>query len=146
MLSALAFRAKAYWGYSAQFMDACRTELSYSAQQINDQTSVFYVAQIGEVLVGFYQLAYFSPHNLSLEALFVEPTYIGQGYGRALLDHAKAQALAAGAHRILIQSDPHAAPFYRAMGGRLTGYSASASVSGRDLPMLVMKLENTPAH
>ena len=30
-LSALAFRSKAYWGYGAEFLEACRSELTLTA-------------------------------------------------------------------------------------------------------------------
>ena len=40
-LSDLAFHSKAYWGYSDEFMAACRAELIYSVDDI--QSNTFYV-------------------------------------------------------------------------------------------------------
>jgi len=35
LLSNLAFRSKAHWGYSDEFMAACRDELTYSSEKIH---------------------------------------------------------------------------------------------------------------
>ena len=34
-ISALAMRSKAYWGYSKEFMEACREELTVTPEHIN---------------------------------------------------------------------------------------------------------------
>jgi hypothetical protein len=34
LISSLAIRSKGHWGYSAEFLDACRDELTYTAAQI----------------------------------------------------------------------------------------------------------------
>ena len=35
LLSDLALRSKAHWGYSPEFIERCRTELCYSKQQLS---------------------------------------------------------------------------------------------------------------
>ncbi len=57
-----------------------------------------------------------------------------------LIEHAKRTATALGAQRLVIQSDPYAARFYRAAGGAQTGESESASVPGRYLPTFEIAL------
>jgi GNAT superfamily N-acetyltransferase len=83
-----------------------------------------------------------SASELELEALFVEPGRIGQGIGRALIEHAKFTAAQVGASSLLIQGDPHAERFYRAAGGRLVGRRESASIPGRFLPVFVIPLKD----
>ena len=137
-ITLLALRSKAHWGYSAEFMATCRDELTYSADDLRG--GAFFVAERENILIGFYALARHSTSEVELEALFVEPAYIGQGYGRALIEHAKATAKAWGAEIMIVQGDPHAKRFYLAAGGELTGETESGSIPGRYLPTFAIRL------
>ena len=139
-LSALALRSKAYWGYSAEFIAACRAELTYSTDQILRDDLHFFTAEHDGSLIGFYALHQLSTDEVELEALFVDPPYIGKGFGRALIDHAKHKATELVAVTLIIQGDPNAERFYRAAGGKLTGRRESASIPGRYLPTFAIAL------
>ncbi|MGI9334928.1 MAG: GNAT family N-acetyltransferase [Gammaproteobacteria bacterium] len=143
-LSALALRSKASWGYDESFMRQCREELSCTAAEIVDERSIFMVAQRGatDLIAGFYALARLDAREWELDALFVEPELIGTGYGQALMVHAMRTAVRGGARRIIVQSDPHAEPFYLSTGARRIGERASGSVPGRMLPLLAIDLES----
>ena len=108
LLSVLAFRSKAYWGYSAEFMAACRRELTYSGKQIDAPQFSFFVCEIDDSIVGFHALERLGLEVAELEALFVSPEYIGRGIGRALIEHAIECARRLGASSLVIQGDPHA--------------------------------------
>lgn len=138
ILSDLAMRSKAHWGYSAAFMQACKTELTYTAQMIT--TKPTYVATIDQQLVGFYQLHALDADKTELEAFFIEPKYIGLGIGTLLFNHAQGHAKDIGFRQMLIQSDPHAAAFYLKMGCIKAGEKQSLSVPGRLLPLMVAHL------
>lgn len=140
LLSALALRSKAHWGYTSEFIEACRTELTISADNIRSAAMRYFVLERGNRVVGFYALSVLTPTEIELDALFVEPADIGAGFGRALIEHAQRTASALGARRLVIQSDPNAARFYQAAGGRQTGESESASVPGRYLPTFEITL------
>ena len=142
-LSALALRSKAYWGYSTEFIAACREELSYTAEQIRGNEFRFFVAEHGGALTGFYALRSLAAAAMELEALFVDPSYIGKGFGRALIDHAKCTAAELGAVTLIVQGDPHAERFYRAAGGKRTGQQESASIPGRYLPTFAIALTDS---
>jgi len=140
-LCELALRSKGHWGYSEQFLRDCQSELTYSAAQIQ-VAPAFVVAEFEAILVGFYALfPSQGEHEYELEALFVEPSYIGRGIGRALMEHAKETAVAHGARSLIIQGDPHAEPFYRMAGGDLVGIQESGSIPGRMLPVFRVRLE-----
>ena len=139
-LSGLAFRSKAFWGYPPDFMEACREELAVSRDHLENKTFHYRVAELNGTLVGYYCLEQLSPSTWELDALFVEPALIGQGFGRLLIEHAKRAALVAGAKELLIQSDPYAADFYRAAGGEQVGERESVSIPGRYLPLFIIKL------
>ena len=139
-LGDLALRSKALWGYTADFLDACRDELSVDPDRIADGTLVAFVARLGDRIAGFYSMEALDPERFELEALFVEPAMTGRGIGRALLAHALEATGAAGAGTLVVQSDPHAEPFYLAAGGRPAGRRASGSVPGRSLPVIEFRL------
>lgn len=72
--------------------------------------------------------------------LWVEPGAIGQGHGRALWEHAVATAKGRGCRELLVQSDPHAEGFYRAMGAERSSTRPSTVFPGRELPLLRLPL------
>ena len=72
--------------------------------------------------------------------LFVEPSALRSGTGKALLFWATDVAKKLGATQLTIDADPDAAPFYRRMGAYDLGEASSASVPGRMLPKLAMNL------
>ena len=139
-LSALAFSSKAYWGYASQFMEACRSELTVPAANLDDPRFHYAVAERCVGIVGYYALERLSESEWELEALFVEPAHIGSGIGRALIEHAKATAAGLGATRLIIQGDPNAAHFYTAAGAVRVGERESASIPGRKLPLFAIRL------
>ena len=137
-LSELAFYSKAYWGYSDEFMAGCRAELTYTANDV--QKGIFYVLVEQETLIGFYGLMKISHTVYELEALFLEPEFIGQGYGRHLMEHCKLTVKASGGTELIIQGDPNAVDFYVKAGGQLIGERESESVAGRFLPLFSINL------
>lgn len=134
LLSDIAFRSKAYWGYSAEFMEAARAELTVSETDISGERVGFWIAEYDEYVAGFIAVAKVVNDACRLEALFVEPDYIGKGVGRLLVAFAKSYAKDAGAKALHLQSDPNALPFYLAVGGVQVGESESDSIAGRFLP------------
>jgi GNAT superfamily N-acetyltransferase len=139
-LSSLAFRSKAHWGYSLEFMAACKDELTYTPAMIDAPQHHFYLVRRGSVLVGFYALVVRDRHTAELEALFVAPEYIRNGVGKALVAHCKMLAKQLGISTVVIQGDPNAEGFYLSMGGRPSGYLESASIPSRQLPVFTIKL------
>lgn len=144
-LSELALRSKAHWGYSSAFIDACRDELTYTPEQIGNPGFSFAVAEVARAVAGFYALQKLPGSEFELDAMFVEPRWIGHGVGRALLDHAKRAALELGGTSLVIQGDPNAVDFYKAAGAVITGMRESGSIPGRFLPTLAIALEGSRA-
>ena len=140
LLSDLAMRSKAYWGYSNEFMEKCRNELMVQPFDIENKNFQYLVAELNNEIVGFYALGRNSKLEFELEALFVAPNHIGVGIGQALISHAKIRAAELGGQILKIQGDPNAAGFYRAAGGVFVGTKESASIGGRYLPMFEITL------
>lgn len=77
-----------------------------------------------------------------LSHLWVLPSEMGRGIGRALFAYAETVAHDAGATRLTITSDPHAGAFYRRMGAVVCGWQ-TAPMDGapdRRLPLLTKEL------
>jgi len=139
-LSELAIRSKGYWGYSPEFLDACRGELSVDAGRIGKPGFFCCVAVRDEQRAGYFTLTRQSSEDYELDALFVEPEFIGKGIGHALLSHAIEQLRSVGAKRLSIQGDPNAHDFYVSHGAIQTGTRPSGSIAGRDLPLYTLDL------
>ena len=137
----LALQSKAVWGYSKDFMARCREELIVRDDDIRSGPIDYFVAvaPAGD-LAGFCGLDKTSPDVHELDALFIDPRFMRRGIGEALFHHAKAHALKLGARRLIVESDPHAAGFYIALGGSRTGERSSGSIPGRSLPVLEFAL------
>lgn len=133
LLSDLALRSKAHWGYDADFLEACRGELTVSPDYI--ASAPVFVLEEGGRVVGFYGLRE-QGDALELLYLFVEPAAVGGGRGRRLWRHAVETAARLGFQKITIESDPYAEPFYLAMGARRVGVVPSSARTGRVLPLL----------
>jgi GNAT superfamily N-acetyltransferase len=137
-LSELALHSKAHWGYSPEFMEACREDLAVSSERCN--AGLVGVVADGERLLGFYALAGEAPDG-ELDQLFVDPTAMGDGLGRQLLATAAEHALELGMRSLRIEADPHAEDFYRHMGALKVGTVPSTSIPGRELPLLTLDLD-----
>lgn len=136
LISTLAIRSKAHWGYDDAFMASCKDELSHTAVQISAANAVYYLAEEHDEIVGFYKLEDIEKDVVVLDALFVDPSRIGAGVGRALLAHALNTAKQFGARCVEAQSDPNAEAFYCAMGAVVVGRTESESIPGRFLPTI----------
>ncbi|GAA3532497.1 hypothetical protein GCM10022222_14720 [Amycolatopsis ultiminotia] len=132
-LSELALRSKAHWGYDEAFLTACRAELTLDPAELVARRTT--VAEEGDRLLGFHTLDG-APPEAELGCLFVEPSAIGTGVGRALWEHAVTTARALGCTRLILEADPFAEPFYLRMGAVRTGTAPSASIPGRELPRM----------
>lgn len=139
LLTALALRSKAHWGYDTAFMEACVDELTITPARIGAEDVT--VAELDGVLAGMVAIAPGEEEGtLELEDMFVDTPFIGTGLGAVLMAHAESHAKAHGAVCINVDADPNAQGFYEKCGYRLIGSSPSASIPGRRLPRLSLKL------
>ncbi|MFF4434738.1 GNAT family N-acetyltransferase [Streptomyces sp. NPDC001513] len=124
-LTELVMRSKAHWGYDAGFLAACAPELRIRSGEVTSRRIVVAENRRGTVL-GVASLEG-APPLAALGLLFVEPSAIGQGVGRLLYRDVLRRAVELGVRRLVIDADPHAAGFYRAMGAVAVAGPANAS-------------------
>lgn len=140
LLTELALRSKAYWGYDAEFLASCREELTLEDAGLEGRRTA--VAERAGGVVGFTTLEGEPPQGV-LGMMFVDPDVIGEGVGRLLFTHAVRTAGASGFTRFTIDADPNAEPFYEAMGGVPVSRVPSGSIPGRTLTRFLYRVPGT---
>ena len=138
LLTDLAFRAKAIWGYSDQFMADCVAELTIGEADI--RTHQFFVLESDGDVIGFCALLEGGERGRELAHVFIEPARLREGHGRRLVEHAKDAARARGWQNLLVESDPNATEFSLTCGGTQIGTVPSGSIPGRHLPLIKILL------
>jgi GNAT superfamily N-acetyltransferase len=134
MLTALAYAAKARWGYPPAWLDRWREALTITPDYIRAHST--HLALVDETPVGFCAVRR-RPPDADLDHLWVLPAAQRQGIGRALFARAETVARAAGCTRLTIVGDPHAAKFYTRLGAILIGHEpAPMDGQPRLLPLL----------
>jgi GNAT superfamily N-acetyltransferase len=137
VLTGLALRSKAAWGYSDESMSRVADEMTISPEDV-ERDHVEVVEFDGRV-VGFYRLQRRGA-TAWLEDLFIEPGLLRSGWGRRLLERACEVAREWGAAELELESDPNAEAFYVHLGARRVGLVESRVVPGRQLPRMRLRL------
>ena len=138
VLSALAQRSKAHWGYPPEWLEAWRPSLTLSAEYLVRHTVL--VAESASSVVGFAAVRDAGAH-WELEHLWVAPGSHRRGVGRTLFAMIIEEARRMKPMRVRIESDPHAVAFYERCGASRVG-TVPAPVLGmpRELPVLELEL------
>jgi GNAT superfamily N-acetyltransferase len=141
-LTRIAHEAKRHWGYPERWIELWRDDLTLSPEFIAGNE--VYLAEDGGEALGCCALVAGTP-SWALEHFWIRPAAMGKGLGRRLFEHARAQAAAAGASVLEIDSDPNAEPFYLRMGAVRVG-EVRSQVDGqpRVRPLLHLRLSSTP--
>ena len=136
-LTDLVLRSKAHWGYSQEFMDSCREELTVRPDDVVAKRVTVAVADGRTVAVAMLTG---EPPRGELDGLFVDPDVIGRGFGSKLFHHMADLARADGCDSLELTADPNAEPFYEAIGAVRNGTEPSGSIPGRILNRYLYKL------
>jgi len=143
-LTALCVRAKAHWGYDADFMRRSAIALGVVPSMIeggyvlvaeDEHADLVGVAAIQKTAIeGKFDLA----------RLFVEPSAMGTGVGRSLFEAVVKLVATEGGTCLEILSDPFAETFYRRLGAARIGEAPSDAIPGRLLPLLEFAIADRP--
>lgn len=144
-VTGLCLRSKASWGYDAEFMEQCGSTLAVTPAKLATWRVRVAETPNGEILgvVGFNIANVRNSNSAELELLFVEPSAMRCGVGRALMDDACDALVAVGAETLWILSDPGAESFYLVLGAVRVGLRRSDSIAERKLPWLRLALNRT---
>ncbi|QDQ02850.1 GNAT family N-acetyltransferase [Lysinibacillus fusiformis] len=137
ILSNIAYKSKAYWGYTEDFIQKCKdTDALTVTKEYIEKNSVYLVESDNEI-VAFYS---FDINEKKLDALFIEPDYIGKGLGKIIWEHLLNKAKELELNEFTIDSDPNAEGFYLKMGAENIGSTPSTVFPDRSLPLMKVKV------
>lgn len=135
VLTELAVMSEAYWGYDKRFLDAYRQIYSLTEDYIRNHPT-FVMEEDGK-LAGFYSIIE-SDDEVTLEYFYLDPAYIGKGFGRELWDHLVEFCRNRGILEFVLVSAPEARLFYEKMGAVVVG--DVNSLVGKDRRIHKMKM------
>ncbi len=138
LLTEISFSSKKYWGYPPGYFEIWKDELTITGEYI-DQNFVQLVESKGQV-VGYYsvvsleedhQLTNFTMRKgLWLEHVFIRPEFIGQGFGKRLMQHLLDVSMDRQWKELKILADPHSTGFYKKLGAKYIK-EIQSNISGR---------------
>lgn len=137
-LTEIAFAAKRHWGYPERWIQSWRDVLTVTPALVAANPT--FSAIEDHRVVGFSSLT--AEPRPDLTHLWVLPSAMGRGVGRALFERAVRHGRVLGFSEIQIEADPNAEGFYRRMGAKRVGTNVT-EIEGerRELPLLVYRME-----
>ena len=139
-LSELTVRSKAYWNYSSEQIEKWKDDLTISAEYI-DKNEVYKLKE-DDKLIGYYSFQSVDYKKVKLDNIFIDPKFIGRGYGKILMNHFFKQVKKKEFENIYLDSDPNAEKFYQNLGFKVIGQLES-SIKNRFLPIMKLKIRPT---
>ena len=139
-LSAIAYSAKAHWGYPQRWMEIWEPQFDFPPAYFDDDDKESWIVEIDARPIAFYTLQE-RRGNAWIENMWVLPEYIGKGIGRRLFLHALSRSRHKGHLVLQLEADPNAVGFYERMGMYKVG-ETNYPIEGkpRILPVMEMSL------
>lgn len=134
ILTDIAIRSEAYWGYDSKYMKKFKDYYSITEDFIIKNSVV--LIENDKDIIGFYGMTGVSETS-SLEYFFIEPKYIGQGYGKLLWDYLIKECKFTGIKEICFVTSTQARDFYIKMGAIPCEEIESLLKKGRMIPKLI---------
>jgi len=141
VITDMVMRAKQSNGYDAAFMEACRSELTVTPDDLS--VGEHWIGEDEAIVAYISWQVYRDTDCAEVGSLFIDPKWQGQGLGCRLWQKVKLQAQTLGLKHIRLDADPAAVPFYRAMGMTVIAQVPSGSIPGRLLPRMQLTLNST---
>lgn len=138
ILTDIAIKSEAYWGYDSDYMDKFKSIYNVSEEFIRSNPTV--LIEEDNSIIGFYGLIC-KDNETSLEYFFIEPKYIGKGYGKLLWNYLVSDCKNLGIENFDIVTSPQAKEFYVKMGAIPCGEVESLLKKGRIIPQLIYRVE-----
>jgi GNAT superfamily N-acetyltransferase len=140
VLTDITKKSKAYWGYSAEQMEAWSELLTITEAYI--ESNSVYKLVIDNKVIGYYSFYPENDQTIKLDNLFVLPEYIGKGFGQMLMNDFLLRLKTTTANKILLDADPNAEKFYTKSGFVTIG-QIETSIKDRYLPVMELNLIHT---
>lgn len=132
-LTSLTLKSKSHWGYSVDQIENWKEELTINVDYIC--RNEVYKLIMEDELIGFYTFIIKTKTKIELDFLFVDPNYIGQGFGKLLMNDFMERLKVLKFKEVILISDPNAEAFYKSVGLKVIKRLKS-SIEGRFLPVM----------
>jgi ribosomal protein S18 acetylase RimI-like enzyme len=138
ILTDIAIRSESHWGYDSDFMNSFKSIYKVTEGFINENPT--YVIEEQENILGFYGITC-GKEGVELEYLYIDPEFIGKGYGKLLWNHIVKYCKVNRVDRIVLVTSPQAVGFYTKLGAVQIGEVESLVRKGRMVPKLVCSIQ-----
>jgi len=138
VLTELTIRSKSYWNYGKKQIEKWREELTITEKYI-DENQIYKLVS-DDILIGFYAYQPENETDIKLNYLFVEPKFIGKGYGKILITDFLKRVQNTEFKRVILDADPNAEKFYNGIGFRVIG-KLKSTIKDRFLPIMEMEIK-----
>ncbi len=140
-LTELTIRSKSHWNYSKEQIEKWRDDLTVSETYILEKE--VYKLINGNDIIGYYSYFRINDLDVKLENLFIEPKFIGKGFGKLLMTDFLQRIRKIKFEKIILDADPNVEKFYEQIGFKVVG-KLETSIKNRFLPIMEMTIK--PAH
>ncbi|BDS14446.1 GNAT family N-acetyltransferase [Aureispira anguillae] len=137
-LTELTIRSKSHWNYSKDQIEKWRDALTISETYILEKE--VYKLMNGNDLIGYYSYCEINDRGVKLENLFIEPKFIGKGFGKMLMVDFLQRIRKTKFEKILLDADPNAEKFYEQFEFKTIG-QLKTSIKNRFLPIMELKIK-----
>jgi len=137
-ITALTIRSKDFWNYGAEQIAQWKDDLTITSEYV-DKNEVFKLS-IEKEIIGFYAFNSENKSTVKLNFLFIEPKFIGKGYGKILMNDFLVRIKKMEYKKITLDSDPNAVDFYKRIGFRIVG-KLKSSIKDRYLPIMEKEIK-----
>jgi GNAT superfamily N-acetyltransferase len=134
-LTELTIRSKSHWNYSKEQIEKWRDDLTVSETYILEKE--VYKLINGNDLIGYYSYFRINDLDVKLENLFIEPKFIGKGFGKLLMTDFLQRIRKTKFEKIILDADPNVEKFYEQIGFKVVG-KLKTSIKNRFLPIMEM--------
>lgn len=133
-LSRLSIKSESYLGYDSDFMD--KFKIMYQVTEEFIRRNPTFILYENDRIIGFYALLSNLEGN-TLEYFYIEPQYIGKGYGKKMWSHLENYCETQNIRDFTLVTSPQSKEFYQKMGAILIGEVESTLKKGRKIPKLL---------
>ena len=138
ILTKITKTSKAYWGFSEDILKEWEHLLTISKEYIK-KNKVYKLLQNKQV-IGYYSYLLIDEGTIKLDNLFVLPEFIGNGFGKSLMNDFLEKTRQLEITKITLDSEPNVEIFYKNFGFETVGQLES-SIKGRYLPVMELLVE-----
>jgi len=132
-LNRIANESEAYWGYDSDFINKFKVMYKVTEEIIRKNPT--FILYEDDKIIGFYAIS-ITPDENTIEYFYIEPQYIGKGYGEKMWNHLVNYCKNHNIKDFTLVTSPQAKAFYEKMGAVQIDEVESTLKKGRKIPKL----------